>query len=210
MVRRNRPTKSATQLVSLSIGPAALLIGNNLIVRRARWTFDIMVSVEKNEWDEKVWARQAAELEEQWKLRAVAQRDESLRQHNLMYGGLIAIGIVMMQPFLTEAPDLSATICVVAFSVAIPILAALVLVNSQERYRRREAASRFVQFARQAAFGAGFIGVAAGFWHITPIAGVGILVAAVVAIAVQSVGYTVVEQEGAQAAPEGKDQGAPE
>jgi hypothetical protein len=58
--------------------------------------------------------------------------------------------------------------------------------------------------------GAGFIGVAAGFWHITPIAGVGILVAAVVAIAVQSVGYMRVEQDGALAAPEGEAQGVPE
>jgi hypothetical protein len=137
--------------------------GADLNGRRARWTFDIMVSVDKNEWDEKAWAQHVAELEEQWKMRAAAQRDEFLRQHNLMYSGLIAIGIVMVQPFLTEAPDLSATICVVAFAVAIPILAALVLVNSQERYRGREATSRFVQLARQAAFGAGFIGVAAGF-----------------------------------------------
>jgi hypothetical protein len=41
--------------------------------------------------------------------------------------------VVLVQPFLT-APSLdrSATICVVAFSVAIPLLAALVLVNRQE------------------------------------------------------------------------------
>jgi hypothetical protein len=41
--------------------------------------------------------------------------------------------VVLVQPFLT-APSLdrSATACVVAFSVAIPFLAALVLVNRQE------------------------------------------------------------------------------
>jgi hypothetical protein len=44
----------------------------------------------------------------------------------------------MVQPFLTAASlDLSAKICVVAFSVAIPLLAVLVLVNRQEAFRRR-------------------------------------------------------------------------
>jgi hypothetical protein len=50
-----------------------------------------------------------------------AQEQEWLRQNNLIYGGLIGIGVVLVQPFLTAASlDLSATICVVAFSVAIP------------------------------------------------------------------------------------------
>lgn len=49
---------------------------------------------------------------------------EWLRQNNLIYGGLIAIGVYMVQPFLTAGSlDLSARICVVAFSVAIPLLA---------------------------------------------------------------------------------------
>jgi hypothetical protein len=61
------------------------------------------------------------------------QEQEWLRQNNLSYGGLDRIGVVLVQPFPTAASlDLSATICVVAFSVAIPLLAALVLVNRQE------------------------------------------------------------------------------
>ncbi len=47
-----------------------------------------------------------------------------------MYGGLIAGGVALVQPFLTAASlDPPATISVVAFSVAIPLLAALLLVN---------------------------------------------------------------------------------
>ena len=43
----------------------------------------------------------------------------------------------MVQPFLTSGSlDLSARICVVAFSVAIPLLAALVLITRQEAFRR--------------------------------------------------------------------------
>ena len=63
---------------------------------------------------------------------------EWLRQNNLIYGGLIAIGVYMVQPFLTAGSlDLSARICVVAFSVAIPLLAARPLVNRQEAFPRR-------------------------------------------------------------------------
>jgi hypothetical protein len=43
------------------------------------------------------------------------QVQEWLRQNNLIYGGLIAIGVALVQPFLTAASlDLSARICVVA------------------------------------------------------------------------------------------------
>ena len=67
-----------------------------------------------------------------------------------MYGGLIGIGVVMTQAFM-EAPlrDVSAKICVVAFSAAIPLLAALVALGQ----------------------GTALVGVVAGFWHIMPIAG---------------------------------------
>ena len=40
-----------------------------------------------------------------------AQEQEWLRQNNLIYGGLVGIGVVLVQPFLTAASlDLSATI----------------------------------------------------------------------------------------------------
>ena len=58
------------------------------------------------------WSRQPG-VEQEW-----------IRQNNVMYGGLIGIGIVMVQPFLSVSSlDFPAWICVVAFSVAIPLLA---------------------------------------------------------------------------------------
>jgi hypothetical protein len=43
-----------------------------------------------------------------------------------------------VQPFLTTASlDVSGKICVVAFAVAIPLLAALLLVGQQEFFKRR-------------------------------------------------------------------------
>jgi hypothetical protein len=89
------------------------------------------MTVEEDAAQERAWLRQDPQLEQEW-----------LRQNNLIYGGLIAIGVYLVQPFLTTASlDLSATICVVAFSVAIPLLAALVIVNRQEAYRRRRSKS---------------------------------------------------------------------
>jgi hypothetical protein len=58
---------------------------------------------------------------------------EVLGQLGLIYGGLILIGMYMVQPFLTApSPDASAKVTIVSFAVAIPLLAALVMVNRPE------------------------------------------------------------------------------
>jgi len=61
------------------------------------------------------------------------QEQEWLGESDLINGGLILIGVYMVQPFLTAGLlDLSARICVVAFSVSIPLLGDIVLVNRRE------------------------------------------------------------------------------
>jgi tetrahydromethanopterin S-methyltransferase subunit G len=56
-----------------------------------------------------------------------ATGEEVVRQVGLIYGGLIGIAVVIVQP-LISAPslDTSAKVSVIAFSVATPLLAALV------------------------------------------------------------------------------------
>jgi hypothetical protein len=138
-----------------------------------------------------------AAREQEWWLRRVAgQEEEWLRQNNLAYGGLIGVGVVMVQQFLTASSlDLSAKICVVAFAVAVPLLAALVMVNRQEAYRRRATRSGLVSVTKGVAQVFGFMGVVAAFWHIMWIAGVVILVSGIVGVAVYSTGYTRLEKE---------------
>jgi Na+(H+)/acetate symporter ActP len=136
--------------------------------------------------------------EAEWLAQHVTQdpelQQEWIRQDNLSYGGLIAIGIVLVQPFVAGASlDTSGMICAVAFAIAIPLLAALVLVNQQETFRRRRTSSRIVVVARATAQGCAVVGVVAGFWHIHWIAGVGVLVSALVAVGVQSAGITRLE-----------------
>ena len=139
------------------------------------------------------WIQQAAQEPE--------QQREWIRQNNLIYGGLIAIGLVLVQPFLTAtALDWSAKICVIAFSAAIPLLAALVLVSRQENFRRRATDSLLVRATRSIAQLLAFVGVVAGFWHIVWLAGVGMLVSGFAAMMVHSAGYFRLERAAKAAA----------
>ena len=114
---------------------------------------------------------------------------EWIRQNNLIYGGLIGVGVVMIQPFLaTPSPELPARVCVLAFSVAIPLLAALVLLTEQEAFERHATRSRLTNIAKAVAQMLAFVGVVAGFWHIWWIAGLGVVVSAGVGLAVHSAG----------------------
>lgn len=119
--------------------------------------------------------------------------EEWLRQENLTYGGLIGIGIVMVQALLPYPLDTSAMTCVIAFAVAIPLLAALIMVNRQEQFRRRRTSSRIVSGARAIAQGAAFLGLVAGFWHLHWIAGAVVLGSSLVALGVHSAGFTALE-----------------
>ena len=121
-------------------------------------------------------------------------KDEVLRQIGVMYAGLIAIAVVMVQGFLEASSlDASARVGTIAFAVAIPLLAALVLVNRQEAFRGRRSTSVSVTLARAIAQLAAVVGIAAAFWHITWVAGVTFLVVGLVAVGVHSAGFWRVE-----------------
>lgn len=122
--------------------------------------------------------------------------DEWIRQNTLIYGGLIGLGVVLVQPYLAAGdPPLAGLIAVVAFAVAIPLLAMLMLLASQEAYRHRASRSAGVGVARAVAMGAACIGTVAAFWQISWIAGVAIVVSGAVAIGVHSAGYVRLEPE---------------
>jgi cation transport ATPase len=122
-------------------------------------------------------------------------QEETISQLGLIYGGLILIGVYMVQPFLTaRSLDASARASVIAFAVAIPLLAALVLVNRQEAFRRRRTTSVTVKVAHPIAQAAAFVGIVAGFWHITWIAGATFLTVGFIATLVHSAGFWRVEE----------------
>lgn len=120
--------------------------------------------------------------------------DEGLRQTGVIYGGLIGIAVVIIQPFLAAASlDTAATISIIAFAIAIPLLAALILVNRQEVFRRRRTSSVMVTVAQSVGQAAAFVGIVAAFWHISWVAGVCFLATGLLAVGVHSAGWWKLE-----------------
>jgi hypothetical protein len=84
---------------------------------------------------------------------------------------VVGIGVVLIQPFLTAEPaDLAAKICVLAFAIAIPLLAALFMLNRQEALRSRFAASKLTSVGQVLGPVSAFVGTVAAFWHVLWIA----------------------------------------
>ncbi|MDX6279220.1 MAG: hypothetical protein QOH03_291 [Kribbellaceae bacterium] len=125
-----------------------------------------------------------------------AAQEEWIRQSNLVYGGLAAAGLVVVQPFLTESSlDLPAMVCVIAIAVSIPLLAALLVLNRQEAFRRRPTRSAVVGVAKAVAQGSAFVGITAAFWHISLVAGIVFLAMGFVAVGVHSSGFVQLEYD---------------
>lgn len=82
-----------------------------------------------------------------------------------------------------------------AFAVSIPLLAALLVLNRQEEFRRRASKSTAVALAKAIAQGSAFAGIAAGFWHISTIAGIAFLAMGCVALGVHGSGYVHLEYD---------------
>jgi hypothetical protein len=121
-------------------------------------------------------------------------KNEALRQNGVIYGGLIGIAVVIIQPFLAAASlDTAAKISIIAFAVAVPLLAALILVNRQEVFRGRQTSSVLVILAQSVGLAAACVGIVGAFWHISWVAGVCILASGVVAMGVHSAGWWKLE-----------------
>lgn len=108
----------------------------------------------------------------------------------------------MVQALLPYPLDTSAMTCVLAFAVAIPLLAALIIVNRHEQFRRRRTSLRIVAVARAIAQGAAFVGLVAGFWHLHWVAGAVVLASSLVAVGVHSAGFTALEWQPSKPAQE--------
>jgi hypothetical protein len=127
---------------------------------------------------------------------------ESVRQNNIANAGLLVAALYMVAPFLTASSlDVSAKVCVVAFAVAIPLLAAHLVVGRQEVFKRRSTESVLVKVTKPVALASAFVGIVAGFWHITWVAGVAILATAIVAMGVHSAGFWRLEQRAQAESP---------
>lgn len=117
---------------------------------------------------------------------------EWLKQEKITYGALIAAGLIFIQPFLygEQFHGMTAKITVLSFAIAIPILAALTLLNEEETFRKHPSKSKIAEIARVIGQDAAFLGFVAGFWHIDKMAGICVIVASIIGLTAHSAGYT--------------------
>ena len=122
---------------------------------------------------------------------SAAEFKEWIKEIHGIYAGLIAIGIVMIQPFMYQGEyvGVAASVCVISFAISIPVLAALLLLNFAEEFRRHLSYSKAVGAVRLLGQVSGGTGVIAGFWHINPIAGMASAFACLLGLVVYSAAY---------------------
>ena len=123
---------------------------------------------------------------------SVAQAKDWIKQLHVIYAALIGIGMVTVQPFLYEGEynGLPARICVISFALSIPILSSLLLLNYEEEFRKRMSKSMTVAVAKAIGQFAAVTGIIAAFWHISPLAGISLLVGCVIGLTAYAAGST--------------------
>jgi hypothetical protein len=95
-----------------------------------------------------------------------------LQQTDLVYAGLASVALVFIQSYVGLAElDTAATISLLAFAVALPLLAALAVINALQAGYRYHPFPWWMTLAVVLALGASSVGIVAAFWHVSPIAG---------------------------------------
>jgi transglutaminase-like putative cysteine protease len=94
-------------------------------------------------------------------------RPEWVRAGTAIDVGLIVLGVYILQAFLsTNAADVSARIAILAWALAIPLLALLALLDYVQEGFRYVSNPLYLQSARGLATGAGVVGFVAAVWHL--------------------------------------------
>ncbi len=114
---------------------------------------------------------------------AVSQHSDSAfheyetRMSKLAFGGLIGISLIIIQAFISSGPlDLSATISVLSFAVAIPLLAMRIIIDDTIDMSKRIKSSVDGESVRWGGLCGATVGMVTAFWHMLWIAGVLFLV----------------------------------
>jgi hypothetical protein len=92
---------------------------------------------------------------------------EVLRFDTLIDVALIVLGVYILQAFIsTTVTDTAARISIVAWALAIPLLAFLVLLNRVQEAFRYASIPSYLVVARGLAPGAAVVGFGAAVWHL--------------------------------------------
>ena len=115
-------------------------------------------------------------------------KPEWTQQALVTYGGLIAIGVVILQALISaQSLDLPLLISILAFAIALPLLAVMVLVNHAQASYRYASYPKYLTVVILLGQGGAFIGVLAAFWHISWIAAILLLISGGIGLVVYTV-----------------------
>jgi hypothetical protein len=94
------------------------------------------------------------------------------QQLNLIYGGLIGIGIFFIIDLVSETPlDTSLTVALFCFAIALPFLALLIMRNYIEATHKYTVRPAYINISAIIGALGIIIGLIAEIWHVTWIAG---------------------------------------
>jgi len=92
---------------------------------------------------------------------------EALRFDTLMNAALIVLGVYILQAFIsTNVTDTSGRVSIVAWGLAVPLLAFLALLNRTQEAFRYASIPPYLMVARGLAPGAAVVGFGAAVWHL--------------------------------------------
>ena len=112
-------------------------------------------------------------------------KPEWTQQALVVYGGLIAIGVVILQALIpAQSLDLPLQISIVSFGIAMPFLAIMILMIHAQASYRYATYPRYLSFVILIGQGGAFIGVFAAFWHISWMAAVLLVISGIVGLVV--------------------------
>ena len=98
-------------------------------------------------------------------------KPEWIQQALVVDGGLIAVGVVILQALLpTQSLDVPAAISILAFAIAIPLLGTIIVLNHSQATYRFASYPWYYNMAISLGQGSAFVGVVAAFWHLSWIA----------------------------------------
>ncbi len=130
-------------------------------------------------------------------------KEEYIRQSNSILAGLIGISVVIVQSLIAiKATDLPAVIAILAFAIALPMMAALVMVNSLLARHRYASFPGYLTLAYFVGEGGAAVGVVAAFWHLSWVAGVLVVVSGLVGMGIYFAYSRQIQKDNA---PEGNE-----
>jgi len=123
-------------------------------------------------------------------------KPEWVRADATVNAGLIVVGVYLVQALLgTGVADLAARISIIGWAVAIPLLAALAMLNLVREWFRYTSYPLYWSVAWGVAHVAALVGLVAAFWHIWLPAAIVLTVSGVAGIALYQVSVRRLERD---------------